>query len=237
MSAARDVDAEIRRFGAGLQALVRRAAIPSLRGLARRAHFSHTTVAEAVGGRNLPTLEVLLAIVAVCEGDPVAWEDRWRRLDHQRRTLDAHRNSRLPPAEAASPWEEVAVADGADPDEAGCSADAVTVHARRIALRGERRIIGVVELRYSPSAHAAWGRFKGYPLLDKLADSAHSVDVMVDVARSSDGRRGPFELEYSFDYHWGDLVLTGTGEFFACATVKIDGNVVAYGETNRVSLE
>jgi hypothetical protein len=237
VGAARDVDAEVRRFGVTLQAMIRRAGIPSLRELARRVHFSHTTIAEAVGGRSLPTLEVVRAIVAICEGDPAEWEDRWRRLDQRCRSLDAHRDSRPPPAEAASPWEEVAVADGADPDEAGCSPDAVTVHARRIALRGERRIIGVVELRYNPSAHAAWGRFKGYPLLDKLADSDRTVDVVVDVVRSSDGRRGPFEQEYSFDYHWGDLVITGIGEFFACATVKVDGDIAAYGETNRVALE
>ena len=34
---------------------------------------------------------------------------------------------------------------------------------------GERQIIGAVELRHSPKGRAAWGRFKGCPLLDHLA--------------------------------------------------------------------
>ncbi|GIH06415.1 hypothetical protein Rhe02_44820 [Rhizocola hellebori] len=237
MGAPLNADADLLRFGAGLRALIRSAGMPSLRELARRVHFSHTTIAEAASGRSLPTLEVLRAIVAACGADPAQWESQWHGLDRLRRNAEKSGDGRPPPADAESPWARVEVADGADPDEARCAAGAETVHARRIALRGQRRIVGVVELRYNPSTHAAWGRFKGYPILDRLAESGRKVDVTIDVVREHDGRRGPFEQEYSFDYHWGDLVVTGSGLFYACASIRIDGELVAYTETNRVFLK
>ncbi|MEZ0109500.1 WD40 repeat protein [Catenulispora sp. EB89] len=54
--------------------------MPPYRELARRAHFSATTLAEAAGGRRLPSLSVTLAFVRACGGDAQAWEPRWRAL-------------------------------------------------------------------------------------------------------------------------------------------------------------
>ncbi len=53
---------------------------PSYRELARRASFSVTVLAEAAGGRTMPTLPVLRAYVRACGGDVGEWEERWRRL-------------------------------------------------------------------------------------------------------------------------------------------------------------
>ncbi|WP_439378654.1 nSTAND1 domain-containing NTPase [Amycolatopsis lexingtonensis] len=65
-------------FAAGLRALRENAGNPSYRELARRAHFSATTLSDAAGGRRLPSLAVTLAYVRACDGDADAWERRWR---------------------------------------------------------------------------------------------------------------------------------------------------------------
>lgn len=70
---------EIMEFAAGLRLLREKAGRPGYRELARRAHFSATTLSEAAGGRRLPTLAVALAYVNACGGNGPEWEERWRR--------------------------------------------------------------------------------------------------------------------------------------------------------------
>ncbi|WP_370961507.1 helix-turn-helix domain-containing protein [Amycolatopsis sp. cg9] len=65
-------------FAAGLRALREHAGNPTYRELARRAHFSATTLSDAAGGRRLPSLAVTLAYVRACDGDDAEWERRWR---------------------------------------------------------------------------------------------------------------------------------------------------------------
>ncbi|WP_405111849.1 helix-turn-helix transcriptional regulator [Micromonospora sp. NBC_01405] len=50
---------------------------PTYRQLARSAGYGATTLSEAAGGTRLPTLEVLLAYVGACGGDPDEWGRRW----------------------------------------------------------------------------------------------------------------------------------------------------------------
>ncbi|MDG4784671.1 hypothetical protein O7626_01775 [Micromonospora sp. WMMD1102] len=71
---------QVREFAAGLRLLREKAGSPGYRELARRAHFSATTLSEAAGGRRLPTLAVTLAYVTACGGDPDEWAERWRRI-------------------------------------------------------------------------------------------------------------------------------------------------------------
>ena len=70
-------DADVRAFAADLQLLRMSAGIRSLRAVARQAHYSHTSIAEAVAGRSLPSLELTLAFVAACHGDVEEWRRRW----------------------------------------------------------------------------------------------------------------------------------------------------------------
>ncbi|MEV0253633.1 hypothetical protein AB0H82_05065 [Streptomyces sp. NPDC050732] len=67
-------------FAADLRRLREKAGSPPYRRLARDAHYSSTTLADAAGGRRLPSLPVTLAYVRACGGDVAAWEDRWRAL-------------------------------------------------------------------------------------------------------------------------------------------------------------
>ncbi|MEY9862925.1 WD40 repeat protein [Catenulispora sp. GAS73] len=67
-------------FAAELRRLRQKAGTPPYRELARRALFSATTLADAAGGRRLPSLPVVLAFVRSCNGDVREWESRWRLL-------------------------------------------------------------------------------------------------------------------------------------------------------------
>jgi hypothetical protein len=73
-------------------------------------------------------------------GDVRAAEERWRRIPPAESLTPA-----IPPSPGAdaSPREAQPAVDGADPDQAACSADAVTVSARRIALADRHHRVDV----------------------------------------------------------------------------------------------
>jgi hypothetical protein len=70
---------ELADFAAGLRALRHRTGSPPYRKLAEVANFSASTLSEAASGRRLPTLEVTLAYVSACGGDPAEWRERWHK--------------------------------------------------------------------------------------------------------------------------------------------------------------
>jgi hypothetical protein len=48
--------------------------------MAERVHFNHTTLSRAAGGKLIPKLDVTLAYVRACGGDPTteaAWRRKW----------------------------------------------------------------------------------------------------------------------------------------------------------------
>jgi hypothetical protein len=67
------------RFLADLRSLRDTAAI-GYDELAARAHFPSDILKEAENGPVLPGLPILTAYVRACDGDVIAWEERWRRL-------------------------------------------------------------------------------------------------------------------------------------------------------------
>ncbi|MFJ9614380.1 nSTAND1 domain-containing NTPase [Streptomyces noursei] len=67
-------------FAADLRKLREAAGRPPYRELAKRAHYSSTTLSDAAGGRTFPSLSVTLAYVAACQGDRRAWEARWHAV-------------------------------------------------------------------------------------------------------------------------------------------------------------
>jgi WD40 repeat protein/transcriptional regulator with XRE-family HTH domain len=66
------------RFAVALRELRRSAGNPTYRVLAKRAHFSATTLAQAAAGERLPTLAVAVAYARACNGDGAEWTARWR---------------------------------------------------------------------------------------------------------------------------------------------------------------
>lgn len=67
-------------FAADLRALRDSAGAPSYRTLAQRTHYSVSTLSQAAAGRALPSLPVTRAFAAACDGDPAAWEQKWRAV-------------------------------------------------------------------------------------------------------------------------------------------------------------
>ncbi|WP_405812749.1 MULTISPECIES: hypothetical protein [unclassified Streptomyces] len=65
------------RFAADLRRLREAAGRPPYRALAKRAHYSSTTLSDAAGGHTFPSLAVTLAYVEACQGDRRTWETRW----------------------------------------------------------------------------------------------------------------------------------------------------------------
>ncbi|GGL13995.1 hypothetical protein Sme01_70790 [Sphaerisporangium melleum] len=72
-----DDGSELTRFAADLRLLRVKAGSPPYRELAKRAHYSPATLADAAAGRRLPSLAVTRAYVRACDGDAAEWEARW----------------------------------------------------------------------------------------------------------------------------------------------------------------
>ncbi|MDX2827915.1 helix-turn-helix domain-containing protein [Streptomyces ipomoeae] len=69
----------VQRFAFELRKLRTEAGGLTYRAMAERAGYSITTLSQAAGGEQLPTLPVTLAFVTACGGDPDEWEARWRQ--------------------------------------------------------------------------------------------------------------------------------------------------------------
>ncbi|MGW4421020.1 nSTAND1 domain-containing NTPase [Streptosporangium sp. NPDC004631] len=67
----------VQRFAWRLRRLREQAGTPGYRHLAKRAHYSPSTLADAAKGERLPSLEVALAYAEACGGDPEEWRVRW----------------------------------------------------------------------------------------------------------------------------------------------------------------
>ncbi|NUO57845.1 MAG: helix-turn-helix domain-containing protein [Hamadaea sp.] len=210
---------EVAAFAIELRALKAAHGSLTYRDLAARTHYSRTTLAEATAGKKLPSLPVVLAIVRACGGDPGLWQARWEKM--------RQRAANVPILLPALPEQEVA--DGAEPEAAGCGTDAATAIARKIAWPERRLNLGQVELRYSARQGAAWARFEGYGSLDHLAGQ-REVEIEVEIVRESDDRRCAVREAYCFDYHWCDILLS-SARLRAAARIVVDGNLVAEGST------
>jgi transcriptional regulator with XRE-family HTH domain len=262
MGANRSNDHDVRvlpeqRVGAALRN-ARRAAGLSLREMARRLNYgSHSTLSEYENGVRMPSetvvegyerllcLEVGALTVVLEEANLERHGDAWiRRRIHLPVQLSGEATATgaiapvtgRPGVVPASPWPIEPVADGSDPDAAGCSVDAVTLHARRIAFTRRRIIIGQVELRYCARAGATWGRFEGYGYLDHLAKERDDVQVVIEILRHSDGTTIATKEQYCFDHLWSDLLVADSGMFQAGVTVLIGHEAVGVGETDCLAL-
>ncbi|WP_409464835.1 hypothetical protein [Amycolatopsis sp. GA6-003] len=65
-------------FAQALRQVRTAAGNPSYRALAVRAHYSSTTLADAAGGKKLPSLPVTQAFVRACGADTAEWTRRWQ---------------------------------------------------------------------------------------------------------------------------------------------------------------
>lgn len=83
----------VQRFANELRTLRQEAGGLTYREMARRAHYSVTSLSRAAAGEQLPSLAVTLAYAEACGGDPQEWERRWREVAQD---LVVHRDEDLP---------------------------------------------------------------------------------------------------------------------------------------------
>ena len=76
-------DGPVQAFAFDLRVLRESAGNPTYRALARIAGYSATTLGDAAGGAQLPTLEVTAAYVGACGGDVGAWRARWQEVSRE----------------------------------------------------------------------------------------------------------------------------------------------------------
>nr|AGR39415.1 StnP [Streptomyces sp. TP-A0356] len=90
-------------FAHDLRTLRRRAGNPSYRTMAKRAHYSVATLAEAARGLHKPSLKVTLAYVAACGGDLELWSRRWHSVSSELEARNAPGHGRPGGAEREPP--------------------------------------------------------------------------------------------------------------------------------------
>ncbi|MBD9727810.1 PD40 domain-containing protein [Streptomyces sp. ID-01-6.2a] len=78
----------VQRFAFELRKLRTEAGGLTYRAMAGRAGYSITTLSQAAGGEQLPTLPVALAFVRACGGDPAEWEARWHQAVEEAAAFD-----------------------------------------------------------------------------------------------------------------------------------------------------
>ncbi|MEV6971331.1 helix-turn-helix transcriptional regulator [Hamadaea sp. NPDC051192] len=241
----------IARFAIELRQLRQSSGGRTYAALARRARVSASALSDAARGARLPTWPVVEAFVAACGPEPAAWRERWlaaqaglvKSTPSSARAADAtdpvalgaQRPTGGDSPYAWQPWPAQQAVDGADPEQAGCGQDATTATAFRVALAGQRVIIGQIQLRHSQHSHAAWSRFEGFHSLDELA-RRHHVEIEVIVRRESSQDRLAARMDYAFDYHWSDLLRTDQGPITAEVSVYLDDRLVAHQATHACHL-
>ncbi len=129
------------RFAVALRQLRQSAGNPGYRVLAKRAHYSVTTLADAAAGERLPTLAVALAYVRACDGDESEWTARWRAAAAEVDAASLQVVSSSDPGEGRPPYLGLA-AYGPEDAERFCGRDSVTAALKDRLTR--QRFVAVV---------------------------------------------------------------------------------------------
>lgn len=144
----------VARFAGELRRLRAEAGSPSFRHMARIAHYSASTLAEATAGRRLPTEAVVKAFVLACGADPAEWLSRLAQVARkaERPPGDSAYAQDLPARVSANPdRESAALPQPPGPKRLGLSRPAHGWWALVVALVA---VAGVLVGRASASGSA-----------------------------------------------------------------------------------
>ncbi|MDG4817832.1 helix-turn-helix domain-containing protein [Micromonospora sp. WMMD956] len=151
------------------------------------------------------------------------------------RSADRPPPAPTPPAGAGSPTSTgpapaVEVRDGADPKDAGCAADPAVATVDSAAVLVDERVVGMVELRYSPACGASWPRFMpapaGTPAVPRPARVVLTVTDGDAPARSRD-----FTIDYAGISSYGNLLTSTRSCVWAEVRITGDGWTSPPGRT------
>jgi hypothetical protein len=106
------------------------------------------------------------------------------------------------------------VADGSDPNRAGCGTDAVTMAVVGVHFPASQ-LSGELDLRYSPHCRAAWGRFE--PADGWKPGSGTMVTVWT--VRPADQATQSYSVEFGGEAIIGNMLMTARGCVLAEVTM------------------
>lgn len=98
------------------------------------------------------------------------------------------------------------IADGSDPNRAGCGPDAVTLATTNVHFPTDQ-LSGEVDLRYSPHCHAAWGRFEP----ESGWNPGPGTMVTVWTIRPADQATQSYTVEFGDEAIIGNMLMTAHG--------------------------
>ena len=147
-----------------------------------------------------------LAAVVVCAGTITGLVIRSSGKNGPPATAQMGRSGRLAVADP--------IADGSDPNRAGCGPGAVTIVATRVHFPAAQ-LSGEVELRNSPRCRAAWGRFEP---ADGWKPGPGTM-VTVWTIRPADQATQSYTVEYGGEAIIGNMLMTARGCVAAELTV------------------
>lgn len=130
----------VESLAAELRKLRSQAGSPGYRELAGISGYSMATLANAAAGRQLPSLAVTLAFVRACDGDPVDWEQRWRRAAAESRTSRSWGPHGDAPAADVPPYRGL---ESFDVDHAAFFFGRQRVVEKLVSMLDERRFLAV----------------------------------------------------------------------------------------------
>ncbi|MFI0821202.1 hypothetical protein ACH4TX_45625 [Streptomyces sp. NPDC021098] len=95
----------VQRFALELRKLRQEADGVTYRVLAQRTPYTVSTLSRAASGEQLPSLQVTLAYVEGCGGDPEDWERRWRQVAEEAAAEAAEQDDAEPPYQGLARFE------------------------------------------------------------------------------------------------------------------------------------
>ncbi|MEV0636328.1 hypothetical protein AB0I77_15415 [Streptomyces sp. NPDC050619] len=95
----------VQRFALELRKLRQDAGSVTYRVLAQRTPYTVSTLSRAASGELLPSLQVTMAYVQACGGDPEEWEQRWRQAAEEAAAATADRDDAEPPYQGLTRFE------------------------------------------------------------------------------------------------------------------------------------
>ena len=277
-------------FANRLRQLRQDAGSPSYRSMAAHTHFAASTLSEAAAGRRMPTLEVTLAYVQACGGDPHEWQQLWQTTAttaepliastkteiHNANQIDGLDTTRtrwlgttrtrwrvgwlaaaatlgglatiivvglalsgatpgLPrssinaasrtPADANLSAASPIVADGADPKQSGCAADASSIATAKV-VEPSGTVYGTIELRYAKACQAAWARYT------PSTTGPQPTTVTISISRPQPIGNAAVTFIVHDGAIYSDLELFKGGCLQATAAVISNDRVVATAQTD-----
>lgn len=161
-----DGDGVLAEFASDLRVLRQGAGAPPYRQLAREAHYSSSTLADAAGGQRLPSLAVTLAYVRACGGQEQEWEGRWHATAAAL-AADARHSEPVPEDDAECPYVGLAAFT---PQDAACFFGRERLTEELASRVGAQRFVAVFGV--SGSGKSSLLRAGLLPRLDRRGGNA-----------------------------------------------------------------